>query len=217
MGKAVTAVIIVVVLALVGFGFYVYNDNSAVTTTATNSSPTPATFVVASSSPNTNQSQLATSAYSSGSTYTAPTTPASPAPTYTAPASTVTNTSRTTTTYRAPATTIRRVTPINGYHNSTFGLTVPGSYTVAQSAAVYGGVPTSSSLIFYYRGVPAFQINVWSRENWSKLRNEETWNEHDGNIAGTYFGEGTYLGENFTWIYSVLPLNYAPPTGIVFY
>lgn len=95
------------------------------------------------------------------------------------------------------------------YHNPTFGLTVPGSYNVAQRQNVYGGVPTTASYDFYTGGVYAFTINVFSKEQWNNIRIQETRNMKEG-TGPDYLGEGRYLGENQTWIYSIIYGSYQP-------
>lgn len=125
-------------------------------------------------------------------------------------------------TYTAPRSQSYGGTYASGsaYHNG-YGLTVPGSYTVTTGQDVYAGVYDTASLHFHLpaqagQGAQAFQINVWSKEQWNDIRIQETINAKEG-TGPTYFGEGSYLGENFTWIYSVIPGSYNPLAGIRFY
>ncbi|MBX4195471.1 hypothetical protein KW796_00740 [Candidatus Parcubacteria bacterium] len=101
------------------------------------------------------------------------------------------------------------------YRNASFGLTVPGSHSVTVGRDAYAGVSDTASLHFYQGGVHAFQINVWSKEQWNDIRIQETMNAKQG-TGPTYFGEGSYLGENKTWIFSVIPGS-SIPSGVQFF
>lgn len=104
------------------------------------------------------------------------------------------------------------------YHNNLFGLSVPGIYVVQNGALnSYGNVAPTASYDFYYTGVKLFTINVFSKEEWNNIRIQETV-QSDAGTKNAYLGEGHYLGENKTWIYSFEPSTYAvPPSGILFY
>ena len=115
-----------------------------------------------------------------------------------------------------PATTRRVVSAspyqaVSGpaYRAPTFGLTVPGSYTVSVGQNVYSGVPATASYNFFSGGVYAFTINIFSKEQWNDIRIQETRNAKEG-TGPDYLGEGRYLGENMTWIFSIIYGSYQP-------
>lgn len=89
------------------------------------------------------------------------------------------------------------------YHNSTYGLTVPlpaswNGYSVYINRESYGGFPNSNSIHFNVGGTNPLTINVFTKEQWNAIRNQENANHLNVNSLG----EGMYLGENFTYIYS---------------
>ena len=123
----------------------------------------------------------------------------------------VTTSTTTLKTVYVPARTVVRTTPgtpfAGGsiYHNPTYNLTVylPATYaqyTVSQGADTYTGVPDTVSL--HFSGINGnannFTINVFSMEQWNKIRTIE--NAAHMNVNS--YGEGNYLGENFKFIYS---------------
>lgn len=113
--------------------------------------------------------------------------------------------------------TDREVSTRPAYHNATYGLTIPGVYAVTPVAvSPYGGVSPVASYSFNYNGVYAFTINVFSKEEWNNIRIQETLSA-DAGTTNAYLGEGTYLGENKTWIFSVIPAAYTTPSGVYFY
>lgn len=198
-GIVIGVIALVLVVLIVG-GIYAYN-NPAVVETASNTEASSTIVYVAST----------TTSYISTTTTTqvlVPRTPNTGSSAYIAPKPQAKQTALSYSGYS-------NVSYANSYHNATFGLTIPGNYSASSGQDTYGGISDTASLHLYYGGAQAFQVNVWSREAWSRLRNEETWNNTNG--GQTYFGEGTYLGENFNWIYSIIPGSYAPPTGIKFY
>lgn len=115
---------------------------------------------------------------------------------------------------RSTATTYQAVSG-PAYRNPTYGLTIPGTYQVVPSQNAYAGVPTAASYAFYQNGVYAYTVNVFSKEQWNNIRIQETINTKEG-IGPDYLGEGRYLGENKTWIYSYIPGSYMP-AGVRFY
>lgn len=93
----------------------------------------------------------------------------------------------------------------SAYGSYPFGITVPRGYTAAPGATgVYGGVQPTVSYNFFANGVYAFTVNVFSKEQWNDIRIQETRNIKEG-TGPEYLGEGRYIGENKTWIYSRLP------------
>ncbi|MDB5266308.1 MAG: hypothetical protein JWN89_123 [Parcubacteria group bacterium] len=106
-----------------------------------------------------------------------------------------------------PATTKvvnRAVSPFPGgstYHNSAYGLTVPlpagWSNVPSVGADVYAGIPDTASIHFAGPGGQTLTVNVFTKEQWNNIRIQETLGQTNS------FGEGNYLGENFTYIYSV--------------
>jgi len=100
------------------------------------------------------------------------------------------------------------------YRNTTFSLTVPGDYQVVPTQNSYAGVSTSASYNFYTNGSLAFTINVFSEEAWNNIRTQETVGVQTG--GQTNFGEGSYIGENATWIFSYLPGAASVPNGVRF-
>ncbi len=87
------------------------------------------------------------------------------------------------------------------YYNPTYGLRlkIPPSwagYAVQTTNSAFGGLPSSNSIHFYVFGRESFVINVFTKEEWNNLRITET-----NNNVNSY-GEGEYLGENGTFIFS---------------
>ncbi len=96
---------------------------------------------------------------------------------------------------------------VNGttYHNGTYGLTLslPASWMGYRTYITNGGPNGLSGTAQIHFVAPgenddAFVVNVWSKEQWNKIRTEENF-VHRNTVD---IGEGMYLGENFTWIYS---------------
>lgn len=89
------------------------------------------------------------------------------------------------------------------YHNSTYGLTVPlpagwSGYSIYQNVEYFGGFPSLVSLHFNVGGTNPLTVNVFTKEQWNDIRNQENANHLNVNSLG----EGIYLGENFTYIFS---------------
>lgn len=99
----------------------------------------------------------------------------------------------------------RTASAVSGFHyrNATFGLTLPlpnswNGYRVYETAGSPAGFPSTRTIHFIAPGETgeAFLIHVFTKEQWNALRTEE-------NRRGiSDMGEGKYLGENATWIYS---------------
>jgi hypothetical protein len=114
----------------------------------------------------------------------------------------------TTTSTAKPATTVRKTQTATVYQSAygsyPFGITVPRGYTTTAAATgVYGGIQPTAAYHFYANGAYAFTVNVFSKEQWNDIRIQETRNVKEG-TGPEYLGEGRYLGENKTWIYSQL-------------
>ena len=108
-----------------------------------------------------------------------------------------------------PARTVVRTspgTPFPGgqtYQSSIYGLTVflPATYnkyTVTVGKDSYTGVSDTASLHFAGINGHDFTINVFTMEQWNKIRTIE----NVANMNVNSYGEGDYLGENFKYIYS---------------
>jgi len=108
------------------------------------------------------------------------------------------------------------------YHNATYGLTLrlpSAGWTVYQTTGGPAGLPGTAQLHFVAPGESqdAFVINVWDKAGWNYVRTQENF----VHLNTTNIGEGTYLGENFTWIYSYTlyshPEAQSGIAGAVFY
>ncbi|MES2214380.1 MAG: hypothetical protein V4465_03285 [Patescibacteria group bacterium] len=114
-------------------------------------------------------------------------------------------TGETTRVYQPGGTTVVRKAisafPGGSSYHSAFGLTVslpPGwSNTPSVGSDVYAGVPDTASIHFAGPAGQNMTINVFTKEQWNNIRIQETLGQVNA------FGEGSYLGENFTYIYSV--------------
>ncbi len=62
------------------------------------------------------------------------------------------------------------------------------------------GLPGTAQIHFVAPGESndAFVVNVWGKAGWNYVRTQENY----VHLNTSNIGEGTYLGENFTWIYS---------------
>jgi hypothetical protein len=127
------------------------------------------------------------------------------APTDNYPASTTPKTSNPNLAAVEPAYTNINQTGPSGmtYQNTNFGLSLDfpvswNGYTVQVVGSSFGGIGTESSFNFYLNESNTFTINVFTKEEWNKLRTEELQNNT------VSYGEGDYLGENFTYIFSVI-------------
>lgn len=102
----------------------------------------------------------------------------------------------------------------NVYHDSTYGLTLrlpQAGYRTYMTAGGPSGLPGTAQIHFVAPGssTDTFVINVWSKAQWNAIRTEENFVHQNT----TSLGEGTYLGENFTWIYSYQVYYDAPLVG----
>jgi hypothetical protein len=94
------------------------------------------------------------------------------------------------------------------YHNSAYGLSVPvpanwAGYSVYQNREFFGGFPSLASIHFNVAGTNPLTVNVFTKEQWNDIRNQENANHLNVNSLG----EGIYLGENFTYIFSTQTLT----------
>lgn len=102
-------------------------------------------------------------------------------------------------------TVARASSAVSGFHyrNTTFGLTLPlpntwNEYRVYETAGSPAGFPSTRTIHFIAPGESGdtFLIHVFTKAEWNALRTDE-------NRRGiSNMGEGKYLGENATWIYS---------------
>ncbi|MDB5194084.1 MAG: hypothetical protein JWN50_98 [Parcubacteria group bacterium] len=174
-GIALTLILIVIV-AITGIGYWWYQSadvtDSTVATTAT--STTSYTYVIGSSTP---------AVPNTGSTVV-----------------------KTITTYKRVAVAAA-ASGISGttYHNGTYGLTIglPSSFAGFRTYVTAGGpngLPGTAEIHFVAPGesTDAFVVNVFSKAQWNIIRT----NENYAHLNTSNTGEGNYLGENFTWIYS---------------
>jgi hypothetical protein len=105
-----------------------------------------------------------------------------------------------------PQTIVRTtlVSPFPGgsvYRNSTYGLSVPlpaswNGYTTTEGRETFAGVTNLASIRFYLGGANPLTINVFTKEQWNDIRIQET------NLQVNGYGEGSYLGENGTYIFA---------------
>ncbi|MEK9200419.1 MAG: hypothetical protein AAB909_00430 [Patescibacteria group bacterium] len=103
------------------------------------------------------------------------------------------------------------------YRNTTYSLTIPGNYEVTPTNPnSYSGVTATASYNFYTNGNLAFIVNVFSDEQWNNIRIQETMNVAEQGGTNSYKGEGRYLGENFSWVFSYIPGAYSMPAGVSF-
>ncbi len=90
-------------------------------------------------------------------------------------------------------------------YRSPYGLTLAlpanwQTYALTKNSVSYGGVtPTDSTTIRLASG-PVLTINVFTKEQWNSIKTQE--NAANQNVNS--LGEGEYLGENATYIYSFL-------------
>lgn len=86
------------------------------------------------------------------------------------------------------------------YHNSVYGLSldVPASYQTLDTGASPAGVVASDSIQFVENGAKIFTINIFTKQQWNTIRTLEN-TEH---LNVNNLGEGIYLGENETYIFS---------------
>jgi hypothetical protein len=97
------------------------------------------------------------------------------------------------------------VFPGGSEYRSPYGLTLalPASwqaYALTTNSTTYGGVTPTNSTTFRLAGGPVLTINVFTKEQWNKIKTEE--NAANQNVSS--LGEGEYLGENATYIYSYI-------------
>jgi hypothetical protein len=111
---------------------------------------------------------------------------------------TASTTTTTTTTIVAP--TNPAVFVGGTYHNSVYGLTLslPANYEPFDTGSSPTGVVASDSIQFTENGADIFSINVFTKQQWNIIRTKEN-TEH---LNVNDLGEGTYLGENETYIFS---------------
>lgn len=113
-----------------------------------------------------------------------------------------------TTTVSNPVRQPARVTSAYGgpvYHNSVYGLTIPlpagwEGYRVYETTGGQNGLPGNATFHFVAPGstTDTFAVTVYSKEQWNAIRTTENY----AHANTPNLGEGQYLGENFTWIYS---------------
>jgi hypothetical protein len=134
-------------------------------------------------------------------------------PPYSPVATTTTTTSTTNTAYQppyqAPLVTPAPTTLYNGtYHNGVYGLTLnlPVDYQAFDTGSSPAGVVASDSIDYTENGTEIFSINIFTKQQWNTIRTEENTEHLDVNDLG----EGTYLGENETYIFSY---NISSPTN----
>lgn len=186
----VMGIIALCLVVLIGLGIYAYSNTVTVADDSSTASSTQVVYVA-----------TTTTSYVATTTTTEVLVPRTSKPVATSYVAPRTNT----------ASSYSAYTSVNGYH-SPYGLTVPGNYYPTIGRDVYAGVYDTASLHF-----SGFQINVFSKEEWNDIRIQETVNNKEG-TGPTYFGEGSYLGENKTWIFSIIPGAYGTvPYGIRFY
>jgi hypothetical protein len=102
-------------------------------------------------------------------------------------------------------------------------LRFPSTFSGYRSYETYGGpngLPGTLQIHFVAPGenTDAFVVNVFSKEQWNIIRTQENY----VHLNTSNIGEGTYLGENFTWIYSATIYSHAAEaqsalSGAVFY
>jgi len=91
--------------------------------------------------------------------------------------------------------------------HSPFGLTLPfpatwAGYTLIQTNESYAGVPALATYNFNVGGDRVLTINAFTKEQWNNIRIQEEQDILEGETRNEYFGEGHYLGENTTYIFS---------------
>ena len=96
------------------------------------------------------------------------------------------------------------------YHNNVYGLTLdmPASYQALDTSASPTGVVASDSIQFVENGEKIFTINIFTKQQWNTIRTLEN-TEH---LNVNNLGEGIYLGENETYIFSYSVLG--NPTAV---
>jgi hypothetical protein len=213
-GLAMT-LIVLILIAIIGIGFWWYHG---ATTSADDT-----TVAAAASSTQGYTFTIATTTVSAPNTGTETVTGAND--TYTAtPAKTKTVTY---TTYerRPVASAYSATTGLSGstYHNGTYGLTLrlpSAGWTSYMTSGGPSGLPGTAQIHFRAPGeaTDAFVVNVWSKAGWNYVRTQENF----VHLNTSNIGEGTYLGENFTWIYSDTVYSHAAEaqaalSGAVFY
>jgi hypothetical protein len=90
-------------------------------------------------------------------------------------------------------------------YRSPYGLTLalPASwqaYALTTNTNSYGSVTPTNSTTFRLAGGPVLTVNVFTKEQWNRIKTEE--NAANQNVNS--LGEGEYLGENATYIYSYI-------------
>lgn len=90
-------------------------------------------------------------------------------------------------------------------YRSPYGLALafPASwqaYAMTKNATTYGGVAAQDSTTFRLASGPVLTINVFTKEQWNRIKTQE--NAANQNVSS--LGEGEYLGENTTYIYSFI-------------
>jgi hypothetical protein len=95
------------------------------------------------------------------------------------------------------------VFPGGSEYTSPFGLrlALPSTwqaYALTKNTVSFGGVAPTDSTTFTLAGGPVLTINVFTKEQWNRIKTKE--NAANQNVNS--LGEGEYLGENTTYIYS---------------
>jgi len=90
-------------------------------------------------------------------------------------------------------------------YRSPYGLTLAlpanwQAYALTKNSVTYGGVASTDSTTIRLASGPVLTINVFTKEQWNKIKTEE--NAANQNVNS--LGEGEYLGENSTYIYSFI-------------
>lgn len=175
-GFASIVVILIILLILGGIWWAYKNDKPIIDTTnqATENTP-PTTNTVSTNSTNSNGAVLTPT-----NTSSSPNEP-------------------------AVITTSSNVFPGGTQYESPYGLTLafPASwqaYAITKNTTSYGGVTPTDSTTFRLAEGPILTINVFTKEQWNRIKTQE--NAANQNV--NTLGEGEYLGENSTYIYSYL-------------
>lgn len=105
----------------------------------------------------------------------------------------------------AVITTTSNVFPGGSEYRSPYGLALafPASwqaYAMTKNTTSFGGVAPSDSTTFRLSTGPVLTINVFTKEQWNRIKTQE--NAANQNVNS--LGEGEYLGENATYIYSFI-------------
>jgi hypothetical protein len=118
-------------------------------------------------------------------------------------------TATTTTIYKnvyVPGATVTPTSPTGViFHDSTYGLTIdlPSNFAGYRSYITQGGPNNLSGTEEIHFVAPnetsdAFVVNIFSKQQWNNIRTQENLAHQNINDLG----EGNYIGENTTWIYS---------------